>query len=602
MINQLKELFLVLTPEERRKILVLQLLVILTAIFELIGVASIGPFMALISDPEIIYGNNILARIYLNSGINNYDSFIFYAGVTVFFLLAISSIVSMYTVWVLSFFGERLGISIGNRLFEFYIHRPWLFHTSENSATLTRNMMAEAGRVKDGIITPFMQSNAKVFLVVFFSIALLIYDPLIALTALITFAFSYFIIYKIAQTRLSINSENTSLALNKRFKLISEGFGGIKDVLFLRSQDIYIKRMSKEGDVIAQSRGSVVAISQTPRYLMELIIFGGAVIFILYLVEAYEGQQSSILPVIAVYTLAGFKLLPAFQNIYANTSTMQGNMSAFESIKKDLKETLRFTTNKELENGKNNQVLSINESITLSNIEFTYPEKDSPALQGLNIKIPKNKIIGLVGPSGSGKSTTIDILLGLINPTKGEILIDGNTLPKNNIGELQDKIGFVPQSIFLSDASILENVAFGLDKNKIDVNQVKKAIELSHLSDVVAELPEGLNTRVGENGVQLSGGQRQRIGIARALYRDCEILVLDEATSSLDNISEKMVMDSIHKYLNLKTIVIVAHRLTTVEKCDVLYLISKGKVVDSGTYKYLSESNEDFFKMANITK
>jgi HlyD family secretion protein len=240
----------------------------------------------------------------------------------------------------------------------------------------------------------------------------------------------------------------------------------------------------------------------------------------------------------------------------------------------------------------------LNEAIELIDISFTYPGKQSPALSALDLRIPVNKTVGLVGASGSGKSTVIDMLLGLIQPDSGRMLIDGESLDAMRLRAWQNNLGFVPQSIFLSDASVLENVAFGLAKETINVERARHAVSLAHLDDLVSSLPDGLNTRIGERGVQLSGGQRQRIGIARALYQDAGVLIFDEATSALDGITEKMIMDAIHDFSGTKTVVIVAHRLKTVEKCDIIYFVDHGKVVDSGKFDDLKSRNPTFRKMA----
>jgi len=241
--------------------------------------------------------------------------------------------------------------------------------------------------------------------------------------------------------------------------------------------------------------------------------------------------------------------------------------------------------------------LHVNNSIAFCNVSFTYPGSCYPVLNDLNIEVKANSVIGFVGASGSGKSTIIDLLLGLIEPDNGEIVIDGSPVTESNKRSWQNSVGFVPQSIFLSDSSITENIAFGIAKPQIDLEKVNRAANMAHLSDMIAELPQGMQTTVGERGVQLSGGQKQRIGIARALYNDPDVLVLDEATSALDGITEKLIMDAIHDFSGKKTIIMIAHRLATVKKCDVIFLLDQGKIIDSGTYDELESRNDVFKKM-----
>jgi HlyD family secretion protein len=319
---------------------------------------------------------------------------------------------------------------------------------------------------------------------------------------------------------------------------------------------------------------------------------------VLYLLLTYQGDLGIILPVLSVYALAGFKLLPAFQQIYFSLALIKGNISAFESIKDDLENSKKMNKKGLLGPFNLEDKLELLNSIKMQNISFTYPGKADQALNGLNLSIPANKIVGIVGPSGSGKSTAIDVLLGLIEPQEGQVLIDDVQIQENNKRAWQNTIGFVPQSIFLSEGSIAENVAFGLPVKNINLEQVKVAIQLAHLDELVAELPEGIDTKVGERGVQLSGGQRQRIGIARALYHEASVLVFDEATSALDGITEKIIMDAIHDFNGQKTIIMIAHRLKTVQKCDIIFFIDKGKVIDQGTYQELIAKNPQFKEMA----
>ena len=302
-----------------------------------------------------------------------------------------------------------------------------------------------------------------------------------------------------------------------------------------------------------------------------------------------------ILPIISVYAIGTIKLLPAFQQIYSSIAIIRANIPAFESIQQDLYDSLiRGETSKKVEQS----YLYPKKEISLEKVRFTYPNKKEPALDGLSISIPTNSVIGIVGPSGSGKSTLIDILLGLIEPDQGKLKIDDKIIDDKNCRSWQNTIGFVAQSIFLSEGSIAENVAFGIPNNEIDFKQVEYALKLAHLTELTKSLKEGIHTKVGERGIQLSGGQRQRIGIARALYHKAEVLMFDEATSSLDGITEKMIMEAIHNFSGQKTIILIAHRLKTVQKCHKIFFVDNGKVADQGTYEELINKNEKFKSMS----
>tara|TARA_R110002110_G_scaffold2830_1_gene14149 strand:+ start:79522 stop:81336 length:1815 start_codon:yes stop_codon:yes gene_type:complete len=601
MIKDLKELYSLLTIDQQRKLIKLQLLVVIMALAEVIGVLGIGPFMTIVSDMSSLENGNVLSQLYALSNIDSPRNFLIIFGGAVLMLLFTSSCISMFTVWRLHLYGARVGAELSSRLYNFYVHKPWLFHSSTSSSELIKQIAQECQRTSINIIKPLMQLNAKLVMALFMVSAMFIYNAAVMLVGILVFFISYIIIYRLVKPRLTVNGKVVSSSQERRYKLLNEGFGGIKDVLLLGRQKHFEDQFSKASHDYFQALGTTQGLSQVPRYAMEFIAYGSIIFLVLYLLSVDEGGISSVAPVLAVFALAGFKLLPAFQQIYSNLSLIRGNLAAFNSIKTDLYETvdrdnMRFDectveTNKV-------QNISFEREIFFKDVTFKYPGKTERALNDLNIKIPVNKVIGIVGPSGSGKSTIIDILLGLITPQKGGVYIDDVLINKQNIQCWQKLIGFVPQSIFLSDGSVRENIAFGLPADEIDENRIKRSTKLAHLDELISQLPEGLNTHVGERGVQLSGGQRQRIGIARALYENARILILDEATSALDGVSEKIIMDAIHDFSGSKTIIMIAHRLNTVKKCDCIYLIENGGVVDSGSFSDLMKKNNTFRNMS----
>ncbi|WP_044408469.1 ABC transporter ATP-binding protein [Thiomicrospira microaerophila] len=599
MLKLIKQLFTLLTPDQRKRFYGLQVLVVIMAFAEIVGVASIIPFMALVGDMSLLQQDTLIAQVYQTSGIASETQFVFLLGVAVLVMLFISAMISMFTTWRLSMFASKTGTEIADRLYSHYLKQGWLFHASGSSAQLTKKIANESARVTFSIIMPLMQMNARIALALFMSIAIFAYDPKVAIIGLVMFAIAYFILYKLVRTRLRKNGQTISTILEQRYRLMNEGFGGIKDVLLLGRDDDFIQRFNKTGHLFAYSQGNNVVLAQVPRYFMELIAFGSMIALVLYLIASHEGNLGMVLPILSVYALAGFKLLPAFQQIYTSIAAVKGNIAAFESIQQDLTDS----KNQNKCNAESNQNAQANlhpkNSISLENITFTYPGKTEPALNKLNMQIKANSVIGIVGPSGSGKSTVIDILLGLIEPQQGTLSIDGQPITDQNRRAWQNTIGFVPQSIFLSEGSIAENVAFGIPEKDINLDQVNKALSLAHLDELVQSLDQGIHTKVGERGVQLSGGQRQRIGIARALYHEADVLVFDEATSALDGITEKLIMEAIHDFSGQKTIIMIAHRLKTVEKCDQLFMISKGEVIAVGTYDYLIKNNNAFKEITN---
>ncbi|GKT11857.1 MAG: ATP-binding cassette, subfamily B, bacterial PglK [Thiomicrorhabdus sp.] len=595
MLKLIKELFSLLTPQQRKRFYFLQFLVVIMALIEMVGIASIGPFMALVGDIGLIERNEVFSQLYSISGLTDPMVFLFIVGLLVFSMLGFATLFSMYTIWKISVYAAQTGSEISDRLYTHYMQKNWMFHVSGSSAQLTKQISVEALRVTDLIIDPLMQMNARAVLALFISIAIFIYDPLVALAGLSVFVAAYIALFKIVRGSLQKNGTALSDVATVRFRLMNEGFGGIKDVLLLGRKQNFIKSFQDSGEIFAYARGTNNTLTQVPRYFMEFLAFGAMIALVLVLIKTNEGNLGKILPILAIYALAAFKLLPALQQVYANLARIKGNVSAFESIKSDLIGSMQSQV-ESLEEGKGQ--LTVSKQIDLKGVTFTYPGKAQAALSGLNLTIPVNNTIGIVGPSGSGKSTAIDLLLGLIPPDDGFLLVDGVAITEANKRAWQNSIGFVPQNIFLSEGSILENVAFGLAKEDINIDQVKKAVQLAHLDEFVEQMEDGLNTKVGERGVQLSGGQRQRIGIARALYNNADILVFDEATSALDGITEKLIMEAIHDFSGKKTIIMIAHRLKTVEKCDQIIFIDKGQLSDKGTYQELLLNNPKFASMA----
>ncbi|MCG3881893.1 ABC transporter ATP-binding protein [Psychrobacter sp. Ps3] len=596
MLTIIKQLFALLTDEQLKHFYVLQVLVVVMAFTELLGIASIAPFMALVGDMSILESNGVFAQLYQLSGLHDPMDFLFYTGVFVLVMLTFSTLVSMFTIWKLSIFGARIGTELADRLYTYYMQQSWQFHASGSSAQLTKQVSTEAARISNGIIQPLVRMNAKLVLALFISIGIVIYEPLIAILGLFIFSLAYFLLYRLVRKKLVSNGQKLSNVSTQRFRLMNEGFGGIKDVLLLNRSHDFIERFHDSGKVFARAQGTNIAISQVPRYFVELIAFGAMISLVLVLIKLHSGNLGEVLPILAVYALAAFKLLPALQQIYASVSTIKGNVAAFEAVKKDLERS--FDKQKPLNENPSTIPISLHKSIVLQQIEFSYPGKEIPAVDGVSMNIPANSVIGLVGSSGSGKSTLIDLLLGLLTPQHGSLYVDDIRITANNKRAWQNLLGFVPQSIFLSEGTIAENIAFGVPAKDISLEQVNKALTLANLSELVNQLPEGINTKVGERGVKLSGGQRQRIGIARALYHEAQVLVFDEATSALDGITEKIVMDAIHEFSGKKTIIMIAHRLKTVEKCDLIYFMEHGKIVDCGTYQDLVVRNSKFKEMA----
>jgi len=598
MFKFIKDFFSLLTVSQRKNFFLFQFLIVIMSFIEITSIISITPFMALVADPTILSRDNFLATLYLKYNLELYE-FIFYLGIAVLIFLMISTIVSMIITWRLSMFAAKIGTDIANRLYSHYLDQEWLFHTVESSSHLTKKIATDSVRVGNEIIAPLMQMNARLILVFLILIAMFFYDPFIVIFGLIIFTSGYIILFKFVRVRLEKNNKIISKMLSKRFKLLTNGFGGIRDILLFGRSSYFKTEFNKSSDNLAFSEGTIVGIGRVPRYLIELLSFGSMIALVLYLIKTSNGDLSVILPILSVYGLAAMKLLPSLQVIYNSLTIIKGNLSAYESIKEDLK---RINISKIKKNDFTRAVWSKNNEIILKEATFIYPGKNSPALSSISLKIKPNTLVGFVGTSGSGKSTIADLISGLIIPKHGKVIIDGIPLDEQNINLWKKKIGFVSQAIFLIEGTIVENIAFGVSEDLIDHKKIEKVLKLSNLYEFVSKLEKGVHSKVGERGVQLSGGQRQRIGIARTLYYDADVLIFDEATSALDGITEKIIMDSIQDFTGKKTLILIAHRLKTIKKCDEIFMMENGKIVDQGEYEYLLSNNEQFKKMSDHTE
>ncbi len=587
----ISEIYSFSEKEQRDVFFRLQILIIFTSVMEIVSIASLGFFVKVVSEGGIVTGNNYIHQLYLWSGVEEPD-FIFYLGFITLIILMVGAVLSIFTIWKVSLFASQYGTELGNKLFTNYINQPWSYHLTSNSSELTKKVSVESIRVTDKILTQLMLMNARIILVVCITVAVFIYEPIVTILGSLIFTLSYFLLYRGSSKRLLANGRIFSNELTRRFKLLSEGLGGIQSVITLNKKNKFIKDFNLSGIPMWRAHGTNVAVSMMPKFFMEFVVFGGFVSLIMTLIYFNTGNLSSILPQMSVFGVVAIKFLPAFQQIYNGLTQIKGNLAAWEEIKEDLimSPPSNFIHTKER--------MSLSESIKIRNVSFRYSSKSNLILNNINLDITTNNVIGIIGPSGSGKSTLVNLISGLLIPTSGSINIGKETLSECNVSKWHNNIGYVPQNVYLTDRTIMENIAFGIDKDNINKNKIGFAIDRANLGEFVDALPNKLNTMVGEQGVQISGGQRQRIGIARALYNEPDVVIFDEATSSLDGVSEKRIMETIEN-LKTKLVILVAHRLNTIKKCDVIFLMDHGEIIDQGSYTELYKRNHLIQEMEN---
>jgi ABC-type multidrug transport system fused ATPase/permease subunit len=586
-----KKLLFLLTPHERKRAGLLIIMIIIMALLDMIGVASILPFMAVLMNPGLLETNVILNTMFQNLsmlGIETRQEFLVALGVLVFALLIISLAFKALTTYAQIRFVQMREHSIAKRLIEGYLHQPYSWFLSRHSADLGKNILSEVSTIIGYGINPLMELIAKGIVTIALITLLIITDPKLAFIVGLSLGSAYLIIFYIIRKYLNQTGEERVANNQLRFTAVSEMFSATKEVKVGGLEETYIKSFSNSAQIFARTQASSLIISQLPRFILEAVAFGGILIIILY-ISVQTGSFNNALPVVSLYVFAGYRLMPALQQIYSSFTNLSFVGPSLNKLYYDLK------TLKPIDENQDQGVLKFNKTITLKNIHYSYPSTSRTALKNINLTIPAKSTVGLVGATGSGKTTTVDIILGLLVAQKGTLEVDGKVITKQNARAWQRSIGYVPQHIYLSDDTVAANIAFGVKPKDINQAAVLKSSKIANLHNfVIDELPKQYQTTIGERGVRLSGGQRQRIGIARALYHNPQVLILDEATNALDNLTEKAVMDSVNNLSKDITIILITHRLGTVKKCDKIFLLEKGEIKNNGTFKELININESF--------
>ncbi len=558
---------------------------------DMVGVASIMPFMALLANPLILEENEILKELYIIMNVGNPESFRLFLGFTVFILL----LLSIVTKALISFFQLRFvmscEMSVSRRLVEGYLYQPYSWFLNKNSSEMGARILTDVQTmIVNGLIPAITLLSQS--LVAFAFLALLLYvDPTLAITVGLFLGAIYGIIFKMVSRKLSLIGVERQKKNIERWYALSEAFGGIKEIKLIGLEKIYLTRFFEPARVYAKHQISVSIISQFPRYLMEIVIYGGMLLIVLYL-TATRGGFAEAIPIISLYAFVGLRLMSALQQIYGSITQVRSAIPVLDYLYQDLSNL------KPVQYSNNSNSIDLQSKISLKDISYTYPEAHKQTLKDISLTIDAGTKIGVVGSTGSGKTTLVDLIIGLLDAQYGTMTIDDIVIQEHNKREWQRIIGYVPQNIYLADDTVKANIAFGIDSKEIDQEAVERASKLANLHDfIVSSLPNKYETFVGERGVRLSGGQRQRIGLARALYHGPKLLVLDEATSALDNITERIVMQSIENLGNDITIIIIAHRLSTVRNCDKIFLLESGELKNHGTYEQLKNTDHIFQKM-----
>jgi len=581
MFKTLKRLYSKLSARRRKQLALLSVLMLAGGVAEVVSLGAVIPFLAALAAPEKVLSHPLVDSFFsslciLSSAIglqslpiNNPQSFSSFLGpaailpllAIAFALAAISAgAIRLLLLWASTRLANAAGADLSLEVYRRTLYQPYSVHVSRNSSAIISNITSKVGMVILTLSSCLTIGTCSIIIISIFA-ALFAINPTVALIAALGLGFSYILIAKVSRKKMIYNSTQMAKEQTQVVKALQEGLGGIRDVLLDGTQPAYCHIYQKADAPLRRAQASITFISQSPRFVMESI---GMVLFAAIAVGMTHGPQGMLaaLPVLGALALGAQRLLPALQQGYAAWSSIVGYQASTKEVLELLDQPLPPELSRQLP-----APLPFKKSIQFDSIKFRYTAETPWVIDNLSFKIPKGSRVGFVGKTGSGKSTCLDLLMGLLEPSSGRITVDGIVLYQRNLRSWQGNIAHVPQAIYLADTSLAENIAFGVPPQNIDMKRIKEAARQAHIADFIESSPQGYQALVGERGIRLSGGQRQRIGIARALYKQATVLVFDEATSALDHETEQAVMEAIEGLSADLTILIIAHRLTTLKNC-----------------------------------
>ncbi|MBD1843619.1 ABC transporter ATP-binding protein [Cyanobacteria bacterium FACHB-63] len=593
MINYLNK-FLYILGDARKHLLPLIVIFVLSSLLEAFGIGLIGPFLWLASNPDAIKSISVLEKVYEVSGFQSTQQFIPVLGIALVITFFARSLIYFLARHHISKFGLEQQARVILRLLNAYLSAPYTFHLNRDSASLINILIQETQNFCHRCTLPLLEVLSSSITVTFL-VLLLAKASSLLFVMILAIVLPTFLLFYVFKKKAKRWGREVTESTHGMIRVINHSLGGVKETYAIGCKPYFMEQMREQAFKNASSVTKTFSMQILPKVSIETLM----VSFVVLLVSVYPilfGQKvETILPILSIFAVASMRLIPAVSQSLAAFSIMQASEYTLDIIYGDLKSLERsdntsFSTDEKLNLDRQNSIqsgykplLTFNKSVELKNVTYSYPNTTTASIKDISFRIGKGQSIGLIGKSGAGKTTLVDIILGLLQPTSGDLLVDGISIYKDS-QSWRNLIGYIPQSIFLMDDTVEKNIAFGVPDYLIDKQKIDKVVQMAQLTDLIDHLPEGLNTFVGERGVRLSGGQRQRIGIARALYHDSEILILDEATAALDNETERLVSESIQHLSGIKTLIIIAHRLSTIEHCDQIYVLERGRLVKSGSY------------------
>lgn len=598
-----KKVHNLLHANERRNLFLLMLLSLFTAFVQSIGIATFLPFMNLLLNLNSIHENKYLNMIYNLFKFRDEMQFVVVAGIAVGLIILFSNSIAILNTMMKNRFILQSVHKISRRLLKYYLHKPYEFILQKNSTELAKTVLTDVYEFSSNYLNGIIDLTTNIMMMMFILILLFVVNVKITLLIICFFLVIYGSLSFFSRTRLKKNGLRVMNANRDKHKYAQEALNGFKISKALGIEDYFIERFSKSSQKAAKFQLFSKALSDIPKNLVEALIFCGLAAAIVVII-IQKRDIDKIIPTMSVYVIAGYRIMPEVAKVFSSISNIIHHRPVVDRLYDEL--LVNMDDENETVTNENELIkresFVFNKAIKLNDVYFNYKNSDN-IINGLNLSIPFGTVIGFAGSTGAGKTTLIDIIMGLLRPNSGGLYIDDTLVSVENVRKWRSIIGYVPQDIFLIDDTIRANIAFGIREEDIDDKKVKWAAQIAAIAEFIDnELPEQYLSMIGERGVRLSGGQRQRIGLARALYRDPQVLILDEATSALDGATEESVVRSIHSLSHVKTIIIIAHRLNTLKPCDQIYLLDHGQVIDQGTYDKLINDNLIFRQMAKIEK
>ena len=554
-------------------------LMIIASFMEAISISAVLPFIGVLSNPEKVFAHPSAKFFVEFLNIRTAEELLLPFTITFCILIFVGVALRLILLWAQNRLGYGTSASFSNSIYIRTLYQPYAVHVSRNSSEVITSVTGKAANILSSFINPLMNLVASSVTITAIIITLFIINPYVAISTFLGFGLLYVGITLIVKKKLSVNSMVLSRESVQMVKALQEGLGGIRDVLIDGTQETYASIFNRAQNKYNKSAANNLIVGNSPRYIVEFLGIIFICIIAYQLVLKGEGFVSAI-PTLGALALGAQRLLPALQTLYFNWTALRGGQDSVIDGLEFLEQPLPEHAHKV-----NPQPIKFEKSIKLENLSFRYNQEGAIVLKNLNLTLEKGKRYGFIGTTGCGKSTLLDVIMGLLNPTKGHLKIDDKVIDIHNYRSWQVILAHVPQAIYLSDTSLAENIAFGVEPDKIDIKKIREAAKKAQIAETIEALPKKYDTFVGERGVRLSGGQRQRIGIARALYKNAQVIVFDEATSALDNETELAVMEGIEQLADDLTILIVAHRVSTLKRCDKIFRMDKGEVIEEGVYE-----------------